>query len=108
MIFWSCLLPSVFAQTVPVRPSDDHSLYLLYLIGNTGTGATDQRDRTLAVLKEKLDRARSETAVVFLGDQLGHGGLPEINAADRTEKERDRDALMSVVSDFSGRIFFIP
>ncbi len=108
MIFWSCLLPSVFAQTVPVRPSDDHSLYLLYLIGNTGTGATDQRDRTLAVLKEKLDRARSETAVVFLGDQLGHGGLPEINAADRTEKERDLDALMSVVSDFSGRIFFIP
>lgn len=108
MIFWSCLLPSVFAQTVPVRPSDDHSLYLLYLIGNTGTGATDQRDRTLAVLKEKLDRAGSETAVVFLGDQLGHGGLPEINAADRTEKERDLDALMSVVSDFSGRIFFIP
>ena len=83
--------------------------YQVFLIGDTGDLAPDQPKGTLQLLKKRLDQAGDDAAVVFLGNNLYPGGLPDsTNLAARVEAERRLLEQLKTVEAFPGRILFIP
>ncbi|MBN4056376.1 hypothetical protein JYT20_01510, partial [Rhodothermus sp. AH-315-K08] len=78
------------------------------LVGNTGVGAGENLEAVLALLRNRLHLAGENAVVVFLGDQLAGGGLPEPDHSNRTHATARLDSVMASVFDFPGRVFFIP
>jgi hypothetical protein len=59
-------------------------------------------------LKEKLERAGEDAAVVFLGDLLPCCGMPLVSDPAREDAERRLLDLIEAVRGFPGRVVFIP
>ncbi|MCH8963033.1 MAG: metallophosphoesterase [Bacteroidetes bacterium] len=82
--------------------------YQVFLLGNTGTASPEDLTPTLDLLKRQLATAGQESAVVFLGDQLHGGGMPEAGAPGRAEAEGQLMPLIEAVRDYAGKVFVIP
>ncbi|MCH8961845.1 MAG: metallophosphoesterase, partial [Bacteroidetes bacterium] len=96
------------AQEEYPRPADDQRAYQLFLLGNTGSPSPDDLRPTLELLKRQLATAGQQSAVVFLGDQLYDGGMPEVGAPGRAEAEGQLVPLIEAVRGYEGKVFFLP
>lgn len=96
------------AQETPPRPGDATRTYQVFLLGNTGSPSPGDLGSTLEVLRRKLEAAGQNSAVVFLGDQLYGGGMPDSGAVGRAEAERHLMPLLEAVKDHPGKVLFIP
>ncbi|MFB3131323.1 MAG: hypothetical protein ACE10K_02245, partial [Rhodothermales bacterium] len=96
------------AQETPPRPGDATRTYQVFLLGNTGSPSPEDLGSTLEVLRRKLEAAGENSAVVFLGDQLYGGGMPDSGAVGRAEAERQLMPLLEAVKDHQGKVLFIP
>jgi hypothetical protein len=65
-------------------------------------------DPTLNFLSEKLKSAGKNSAVIFLGDILKEGGMPEQGDPGRIEAEQRIKQLLNSLNDYQGRIVFVP
>ena len=87
-------------------PDADHRVYL---IGNTGELTKDgQLSPALRMLQQQLAAESEDATVIFLGDLVYQGGMPEKEDKKRDEAERIIDLQLSVVEDFPGEIYFLP
>lgn len=83
--------------------------YQVFLIGDAGDTAPDRPNLALQLLKSRLDQAGDNAAVVFLGDNIYPGGLPDsTNLPARVEAERRLREQLETVENFPGRIVFLP
>ena len=96
------------AQERPVRPAAPERTFQVFFLGNTGTPNPDDLAPTLALLRRQLDAAGAASAVVFLGDQLHGGGMPEPGAPGREEAERQLLPLVEALQGYAGEIRVIP
>ena len=80
--------------------------YRVFLIGDVGdiNGSSD----VLRTLKNQLDLAGEDAAVVFLGDNIYCCGLPDSASAKRAGAENNIRVQMDAAADFQGRIVFLP
>ena len=81
--------------------------YEVFLLGDAGETAINN-DPVLTLLQSKLEKASANSAIVFLGDNIYHSGLPDVNDAGRKEAERRINAQLDMLKNFKGRPFFVP
>ncbi len=82
--------------------------YRVYLIGDTGGSDPANPSSALRRLKELLAAESSQSAVVFLGDNIYCCGLPDSSSARRAQAEMRIDSAIDAVDGFAGRTIFIP
>ena len=99
--------PAGRAQDHP-RPAEETRAFRVFLLGNTGTPTVGDLAPTLEMLKGQLATAGAESAVIFLGDQMAGGGMPEAGAAGRSEAESQLMPLIETVQGYAGEVYFIP
>ncbi|MEL6122707.1 MAG: metallophosphoesterase, partial [Bacteroidota bacterium] len=84
--------------------------YAVYLIGDSGAPKTETQDPVFAHLQERLDQEGEQSAIIFLGDNIYHNGLPPIGHDEATRRSAEAKLLVQLraVEDFAGEIYFIP
>ncbi|WP_153042707.1 metallophosphoesterase [Rufibacter ruber] len=93
-------------QQVPKDTSE--IAYSVFLIGDAGAPLTDKPDPTLMHLKSQIDQAGVNSAVVYLGDNIYHNGLPEPGAYDRKTAEERMKAQLDILKGYPGEKYMIP
>ncbi|MGV3538913.1 MAG: metallophosphoesterase [Rufibacter sp.] len=83
-------------------------LYSVFLIGDAGAPLTDKPDPTLMHLKSQIDQAGAKSAVIYLGDNIYHNGLPEPDAYDRKTAEDRMKAQLEILKGYPGEKYMIP
>ncbi|WP_210463241.1 metallophosphoesterase [Rufibacter roseolus] len=90
-------------------PKDTSEIvYSVFLIGDAGAPLTDKPDPTLMHLKSQIDRAGERSAVVYLGDNIYHNGLPKPDAYDRKTAEARMKAQLDILKGYKGEKYMIP
>ena len=93
-----------WAQTPP--PPETALNYEVFLIGDAG--GIDGPSPVMNQLKNKLEAAGEDAAVIFLGDNLYCCGLPDSANVNREQAEARLLAQLEAVKSFEGRIVFLP
>jgi hypothetical protein len=80
--------------------------FSMYLIGDAGDPSTTTFEPTFKLLKSQLEKD-SNSAVVFLGDNIYYAGLPAEKDKDRPKMEKKINEQLSIVENYKGQVFFI-
>ncbi|MBS9463999.1 metallophosphoesterase [Flagellimonas sp. 389] len=90
--------------------TDKEVEHTFYLIGDAGTSPMGELNPALKILKAKLDKTVKNSTTIFLGDNIYPAGLPD--KKDSTiayiEAKNHLDAQLKSVSDYKGKVVFIP
>ena len=89
-------------------PADSELVYRVFLIGDTGGASSVGSEPALNMLRDMLSSADSNSAVVFLGDNIYCCGLPDSSSELRSLAEMRIGEIIRTVEDFPGRIVVIP
>jgi hypothetical protein len=81
--------------------------YSVFLVGDGGKPETAKKDEVLALLETRLLKAGSESAVIFLGDNIYPRGLPAIGDPLRSMSELRINVQLDVLKDYKGKPYFI-
>ncbi len=85
------------------------AVHTLYLIGDAGKPhGSDASGEALTLLKQELQTCTDSVTVLFLGDNIYPAGMPDKMEEGRKEAEKNLDASLDAVKDFSGKVIFIP
>jgi hypothetical protein len=96
------------SQPAVADAPSDSLLYSFFLIGDTGDQHLYLADSPLNALRDKLLKAGTNSAVVFLGDNIYPAGLPAEGDSDRKASEEKIIDQLTILQDYPGRIFYIP
>jgi hypothetical protein len=92
-----------------VVPPDSAQLkYSVFLIGDVGAPSLDPQEPSLRLLEKHLQQAGEQSAVVFLGDNIYHYGMPEPGALDRELSERRMNEQLNILANYPGEKYMIP
>lgn len=90
-----------------VAPPDSSLLtYSIYLIGDAGAPSLQKQEPTFRLLQSFVEKD-SNSALLFLGDNIYHNGLPDPADNGRDEAEKKINAQMDIVKNYKGEIYFI-
>ncbi len=91
------------------QPLPDKKLdFKVYLIGDAGASKMGERSEGLELLRQTLEKATKNSAVVFLGNNAIPDGLPGKKAEKRELAEHQLKAQMDILKDYPGKIIFLP
>lgn len=101
------------ADSIPVvekssQPNENERLFSVFLIGDAGDASLDPLESSLTVLHEKLLESGSNSAVVFLGDNVYPHGLPPKDHRKRKRAEERLQAQFKSVENYEGEVIFLP
>ncbi len=100
--------PSVTSWQSVDAPDSSQLNYSVFLIGDAGAPVTDKPDATLSLLKTQINQIGMRSAVVFLGDNIYHNGLPKPGAYDRKISEERMTTQLDVLKGYAGEKYMIP
>jgi len=80
--------------------------YSVFLIGDSRRAYTDES--LLSMLEEKLSEAGENSAVIFLGDNVHPGGLPDSTHRSWDVAHESLMAQLKILQNYEGDIIFIP
>ncbi len=108
-ILTACMLMSTYIACFSQGRTEEID-FTIFLIGDTGEPETEHDDPVFSQLKKRIDRANKNAAIVFLGDNVYHNGLPpESNGkTERAKAEKKLLVQLDAIEDFKGEIYFIP
>lgn len=89
-------------------PDPGQVAYTLYMIGDCGISSPDKPWPTFELLKRELKAAESNSATVYLGDNIYELGLPVETAPDRKEMERRMTAQLLPTEGYPGKVVVVP
>ncbi|MBI4501678.1 MAG: metallophosphoesterase [Gemmatimonadetes bacterium] len=98
--------PVAVIRPVPRPPLHEVAATVL-LIGDAGEPASDG-EPVLQAVEREIGTAGARTTVVFLGDNIYPGGLPDSAASDRAEAERKINAQIDLARATGARAIFVP
>ena len=80
-----------------------------YLIGDAGISPMGGMSEALTALNQHIQgKTTTQDFVLFLGDNIYPAGMPKKENNNRTKAENSLNAQISAVSNFNGRVIFIP
>lgn len=82
--------------------------FSFFLIGDAGNSDQTESQQTLSLLKSRLDKADSASALIFLGDNIYPKGMPSKKSDQRKAAERKIQNQIDIQKDFNGSTYFIP
>ncbi|HXA01048.1 MAG TPA: metallophosphoesterase, partial [Cytophagaceae bacterium] len=80
--------------------------FSLYLIGDAGDPILTSTEPVFKLLKSNLEKD-SNSAVVFLGDNIYYNGLVSEENKMRPKMEKKINEQLSIVENYKGQVFFI-
>ncbi|MBT8321372.1 MAG: metallophosphoesterase, partial [Eudoraea sp.] len=83
----------------------EHSFYL---VGDAGNSPMGEKSPALTGLEKIIDRAPSNSTLLYLGDNIYPHGLPKKGDEDRAFAEHQLRAQAEVAQEFKGNTIFIP
>ncbi|AWX44077.1 hypothetical protein HME9304_01077 [Flagellimonas maritima] len=90
--------------------ADKEVEHTFFLIGDAGKSPMGDLNPVLKIVKSRLDNAVENSTAIFLGDNIYPAGLPD--KKDSTiayiEAKNHLDAQLKSVSEYKGKIVFIP
>jgi hypothetical protein len=86
----------------------DNAYYTVYLIGDAGYSKLDEPSLVFDHLKEALDKESSDSAVVWLGDNIYPVGLAPSASIYHAQGRHRLMAQLETMTDYSGHKFFVP
>ncbi|MDX5346366.1 MAG: metallophosphoesterase, partial [Hymenobacteraceae bacterium] len=81
-------------------------IYSIFLVGDAG--APSDEEPPLLLLKSHLEQAGPNSAVVYLGDNIYHHGLPKPGAYDRKIAEGRMNNQLNILRNYKGEKYMIP
>lgn len=93
-----------------VKDSDikSEANFKLFLIGDAGNADEVQAQKTLNLLKGKLDSADSNSMLIFLGDNIYPNGMPKETDKDYNLAKQKLENQLSITKNFKGKTLVIP
>jgi Calcineurin-like phosphoesterase/Omp85 superfamily domain len=82
--------------------------FKVYLIGDAGAATKDKRNEALELLRQALEKASKQSAVIFLGNNAIPDGLPSKKDKQRERAEQELKAQLDILKDYKGQIVFLP
>lgn len=82
--------------------------FKLFLIGDAGNADEPQAQKTLDLLKSKLDSADSNSMLIFLGDNIYPNGMPKETAKDYALAKQKLEGQLAITKNFKGKTLVIP
>lgn len=92
------------SQALPEKKLD----FKVYLIGDAGASDKGKRSAALALLRQELEKAPKESAVVFLGNNAIPSGLPSKRQKHHDRAEHQLKAQLDILKGYKGQIIFLP
>ena len=86
----------------------DKPYFTVYLIGDAGYSTMDEESPVFNHLKEALDKESSESAVVWLGDNIYPVGLAPSSSIYHAQGRHRLMAQLETMADYNGYKFFVP
>ena len=83
-------------------------IYNLYLIGDTGAPAMEGNDPVLRALNQQIIQDSKKSAIIYLGDNIYHNGLPPKGHPEREIAESKLKVQLDNLQGYKGEIYFIP
>ncbi|MBK5208887.1 MAG: metallophosphoesterase [Flavobacteriaceae bacterium] len=81
----------------------------IFLIGDAGFIENEKPSEALNNLSKKINEAKNEDVLLFLGDNIYPKGMPDSKSAvNRKEAEESLQAQLNVAQKFKGKVLFIP
>lgn len=82
--------------------------FKFFLIGDAGNADEPQAQKTLDLLKGKLDSADSNSMLIFLGDNIYPNGMPKESDKDYPLAQQKLENQFSITKNFKGKTLVIP
>lgn len=82
--------------------------FKLFLIGDAGNADEPQAQKTLNLLKSKLDSADSNSMLIFLGDNIYPNGMPKETDKDYALAKQKLENQLAITKNFKGKTLVIP
>lgn len=98
--------PILLSRDTLVAPHS--AFFTVFLIGDAGEPSPAGHDTNLELLKQQLQAAGANSAVLYLGDNIYPRGMPDEGAPGRADAERRMKDQLSILADYKGQVFIIP
>lgn len=114
IIFHSCATNhSQFGKKTPVTIKDNFNnpktlAHTFYLIGDAGNADEIKSQEILKLFKERLQKADTNSTLLFLGDNIYPKGMPLPDDKNRKLAEEKMNIQMGISKGFKGKTIFIP
>lgn len=82
--------------------------FKLFLIGDAGNSDEPQAQKTLNLLKTKLDSADSNSMLIFLGDNIYPNGMPKEKDKGYASAKQKLEDQLDITKNFKGKTLVIP
>ncbi|WP_366941003.1 metallophosphoesterase [uncultured Polaribacter sp.] len=83
-------------------------LHTFYLIGDAGNSNLQERDTALSYLSEELKKAKKNSTLVFLGDNVYEKGIPKKNKKGYKLAKHRLKVQTDLGKNFQGKTLIIP
>ena len=87
-------------------PDASELAYSIYLFGDSRMAFTDEQ--FLSLMENTLSDASENSAVIFLGDNVHPGGLPDSSDRSWDKAKMSLIAQLKILEEFEGEIVFLP
>lgn len=95
-------------QEIPVSQTQTNNDFKLFLIGDAGNADEPQAQKTLNLLKNKLDSADSNSMLIFLGDNIYPLGMPKTSDEGYPLAKQKMENQLAITKNFKGKTLVIP
>jgi len=89
------------------KTSKDNIRHIIYLIGDAGHPENDAIE-VFELLKEQVRSEGVKSTVVFLGDNIYPGGMPDKDEKGRAEAEKILDYQLEELKKLDIKLYYIP
>ncbi|MGK4567950.1 metallophosphoesterase [Flavobacterium sp. 3HN19-14] len=83
-------------------------LHTFYLIGDAGNADKEDAVEKLKFMQARLSKAKKESTLLFLGDNIYPAGMPAKDKPERLLAEQKMNNQFALAKDFKGKTIFIP
>lgn len=83
-------------------------LHTFYLLGDAGNADQEDAVKKLEFMQSRLSKARKESTLLFLGDNIYPAGMPAKDKPERQLAEQKMNNQFALAKKFKGKTIFIP
>lgn len=97
-------------KSVTVETTDTlNATHTFYLIGDAGNAGDNTTNTTLYHLEKRLNKATTNSTLIFLGDNIYPIGMPsEKNHPEYISADKKINSQLEITKNFKGKTIFIP
>ncbi|WP_299061860.1 metallophosphoesterase [uncultured Polaribacter sp.] len=95
-------------HTYVSRKDTSKVIHSFYLIGDAGNSDLNKKDSALSYLEQEIKRAKKNSTLIFLGDNVYQRGIPKENSKNYELAKHRLKVQTDIGKKFPGKTFFIP